>query len=634
MKCINGIPRSALWPLGVLALFSVLFGLLNYTTPRVEEDMEYGVTGFLLHHGLSDDMNLQGMWNHIVHLYQDCNGRTIDKLPVPVLVLMPRWLIVLKNIGALWLLFAAACKLMAVATGGVWRNKPLRCSWLGFAATYPWLASAFVVLMSMFFPWNGTMMLESYLLGYLWTSVIVLWTTYLFVNRNLIGECSAWVYMLMVFVMVVAGTCHELIPCVLCCAFIVPTLFSGSKKLFMRRAIIVIALFTGYMILSHTPGHLRRVGYTVIEFNWQYIRQRYHGLVPTTPVMPVAIFILTLAVWIVCSLKNFKPLTVWQYVKSGLWPIRLRSDRWTLIVTMLGGAVASVAVYGFFGASRIMCYGILMSMIGGLSLLAIWPGGIPRLFALLLKFVVVSLAVCSIAVWTVSIIFERRVFRINEILEHTLFSSPGKDTIFVDSPNVWYSDFVDRFSTWKPVIYSHYILKYPIYNPFNRVETVSLVPEVFAHMETDAMYSDIVKMQSPPDGYQWVDRNLGVLRFHDRYLFTNPDCLPMEVKVDDPRHAFGGLTKLRFDAEFSDGATEKVWSDIIPFTTPRSGQRAYWIKYAIISKKTATERIVSVPDEDTFVFTPPRIINIDSSSFGYFELFPNEPLKYRVGSEL
>lgn len=66
--------------------------LMTFFTIPYQEDNEYGVTGFLRRQGLSSDLNLPGIWNQMVHLWNYCNGRVIDKLPVPVLALMPRWL--------------------------------------------------------------------------------------------------------------------------------------------------------------------------------------------------------------------------------------------------------------------------------------------------------------------------------------------------------------------------------------------------------------------------------------------------------------------------------------------------------------------------------------------------------------
>lgn len=80
---------------------------MTYFTIPVQEDNEYGVTGFLRRNGLSSHLNLQGIWAHMLHLWNDCNGRLIDKLPVPVLALMPRWLFSLVNAGV-YVLFTQA----------------------------------------------------------------------------------------------------------------------------------------------------------------------------------------------------------------------------------------------------------------------------------------------------------------------------------------------------------------------------------------------------------------------------------------------------------------------------------------------------------------------------------------------
>lgn len=163
------------------------------------------------------------------------------------------------------LLYGGACKTMALAVGGQWRGKPLNTSFVEFMATRPWLASAFALLMSLFFPWDSTMMLVSYQLGYVWTSCAVIWLVYYFCNRNLIVDGPAWAFVLVMFLTVLAATLHELIACVLCCAFVVPALLSESRKAVVRRLLMVVALFIGFELLTHMPGHMYRVGYTVIE---------------------------------------------------------------------------------------------------------------------------------------------------------------------------------------------------------------------------------------------------------------------------------------------------------------------------------------------------------------------------------
>lgn len=99
--------RRAIVPSIILILGVVGLYLMTYFTIPVQEDNEYGVTGFLRRNGLSSHLNLQGIWAHMLHLWNDCNGRLIDKLPVPVLALMPRWLFSLVNAGV-YVLFTQA----------------------------------------------------------------------------------------------------------------------------------------------------------------------------------------------------------------------------------------------------------------------------------------------------------------------------------------------------------------------------------------------------------------------------------------------------------------------------------------------------------------------------------------------
>lgn len=110
--------RRALIPAVVLLMVVVGLYLMTFFTIPYQEDNEYGVTGFLRCQGLSSDLNLPGIWNQMVHLWNYCNGRVIDKLPVPVLALMPRWLFSLVNAGVFVLLYGGACKTMALAVGG------------------------------------------------------------------------------------------------------------------------------------------------------------------------------------------------------------------------------------------------------------------------------------------------------------------------------------------------------------------------------------------------------------------------------------------------------------------------------------------------------------------------------------
>ena len=423
MKQVKSSMRRAYFPFAVIGLFSVVFYIMTYYTIPIEEDMEYGLTGFLRRHGLSNNYNFAGMWNHIMHLYRDCNGRLIDKLPVPILVLCPKWLFAIFNVGVVWLIVGASYKLMALAIGGTWNRKPLCTSFMGFISKYPWHASAFVFLMMMFFPWHTKMLTVSYSLGYIWTSAIALWLVYYFCNSRLIGGSK----ILLAFVLigcVLSGILHELLPCVLCSAFLIPALCSGNRMLIWRRLGIIASLFIGYLVLSHTVGHIYRVSYYDIHFDWRRICSTYRGLMPSSSVMQSIVFFLTLAVFFICRVKILSFAEILKSLKRSFYPLREHTPLWTVIITLVGGCITSIVIFGFFdNAARIMSYAILFSFIGGLILLVRWPGGLPHWFCRVLQGCIIAVALCGLAVWTVSCFVQNKIFKAFNIAEKLIYES-------------------------------------------------------------------------------------------------------------------------------------------------------------------------------------------------------------------
>lgn len=614
--------RRAIPPFIILILGVVGLYLMTYFTIPVQEDNEYGVTGFLRRNGLSSDLNLQGIWAHMLHLWNDCNGRLIDKLPVPVLALMPRWLFSLVNAVVYVLLYAGACKIIALAIGGQWRGKALKTSVVGFMATYPWLASAFVLLMALFFPWDSTMMLVSYQLGYVWTSCVVVWLVYYFCNRDLIVDGSIWLFVPVLVLTVIAGTLHELIPCVLCCAFIVPAIWSDSRRAVFRRLLIVVALFAGFEILSHMPGHMRRVGYTVIEFDWRALFPTCKGLMPGPSVMPGVIYLLTLAVFALWSIPVVSFRTVWRRLGEWLRPWRERSGLWMVTAVTLGGFVASAGVMSMFGSTRIMSFGIVLPFIGGLALLGRWPGGLPRWFGILIKSALTAIGLCAVGVWSVSIALEREINRRFYVLEPRMIEAGHQATVYFDLPRIWHREYLSPNPyPWMMVIPMNHRMNMTYFNPLAEPYEVQIVPYELFEMERDADYADILTSDDLPDGYEWINRQLGILRYRNSYLFTNPDNLALELRVIDGMRYFCISGALNFDATFADGGSRRAYFEIAEFITPRTHSKAYWLDPALDSELMVYSTIVSADD---LVVRGPFCIAIDSGSYGHFDFFPNE----------
>ena len=596
---------------------------MTYFTIPVQEDNEYGVTGFLRRNGMSSHLNLQGIWAHMLHLWNDCNGRLIDKLPVPVLALMPRWLFSLVNAGVYVLFYAGACKIIALAIGGQWRGKALNTSVVGFMATYPWLASAFVLLMALFFPWDSTMMLVSYQLGYVWTSCAVVWLVYYFCNRDLIVDGSVWLFVPVLILTVIAGTLHELIPCVLCCAFIVPALWSGSRRAVFRRVLIVVALFAGFEILSHMPGHMRRVGYTVIEFDWRRLFPTCKGLMPGPSVMPGVIYLLMLTVFTLWSVPQISFRSVWHRLGEWLRPWRERSGLWMVTAVVIGGFVASAGVMSMFGGTRIMSFGIVLPLIGGLALLGRWPGGLPRWFGILLKSALAVIGLCAAGVWSVSIALEREINRRFYVLEPRMIDVGQKATVYFDLPRIWHREYLSPNPyPWMMIIPMNHRMNMTYFNPLAEPYEVQIVPYELFEMERDADYADILTSDEMPAGYEWINRKLGILRYRGNYLFTNPENLELEVKVLDCMRYFCIGGALNFDATFADGRCQRAYFGIAEFITPRTRSKAYWLEPALDSESMVHSSIVLADD---LLVRGPFCIAIDSGSYGHFDFFPNEP---------
>lgn len=616
--------RRALIPAAVLLLCVAGLYLMTYFTVPIHEDNEYGVTGFLRRQGLSSDWNLKGIWAHMVHLWNDCNGRLIDKFPVPVLALMPRWLFSLVNACVYILLYGGACKVVALAIGGRWRGKDLNTSVVGFMATYPWLASAFPLLMALFFPWDSMMMLVSYQLGYIWTSCVVVWLVYYFCNPKLIVDGPTWSFTVVLVLAVVAGTLHELIPCVLCCAFIVPALWSGSRKAVVRRLLLIVALFVGFEILSHMPGHIRRVGYTIIEFDWRRLFPTCKGLMPGPSAMPGVIYLLTLAVFVVWGIPKLSFRSVWRKVGGWLKPGCGRSALWMVTAVTIGSFVASAGVMSMFGGGRIMSFGIVLPFIGGLALLGCWPGGIPRWFGLLLKAVLVLVGVCAVAVWSVSVALTREIHRQYYLLEPRLIEVGHKATVYYDLPRMWYREYINPNPyPWMMVLPMNTRMNMIYFNPLKDPYNVQIVPHELFHMERDADYADIIASENPPEGYEWVNRELGILRYRNSYLFTNPEGLELAVRVLNHKHYVATGGALNFDATFADGHSQRAYFGICEFFTPRTRSKAYWLEPALDSESMVHSVILTADD---LLVRGPFCFAFDSGSYGYFDFFPNEPL--------
>lgn len=616
--------RRALIPAAVLLMVVVGLYLMTFFTIPYQEDNEYGVTGFLRRQGLSSDLNLPGIWNQMVHLWNYCNGRVIDKLPVPVLALMPRWLFSLVNAGVFVLLYGGACKTMALAVGGQWRGKPLNTSFVEFMATRPWLASAFALLMSLFFPWDSTMMLVSYQLGYVWTSCAVIWLVYYFCNRNLIVDGPAWAFVLVMFLTVLAATLHELIACVLCCAFVVPALLSESRKAVVRRLLMVVALFIGFELLTHMPGHMYRVGYTVIEFDWRNVFPTCKGLMPGPSVMPGVVYLLALAVFALWKLPAVSFRTVWSRVIDWLRPQRERSGLWMVSAVVAGSVVASVGVMSVFGVTRIMSYGVILAFIGGLALLGCWPGGLPRWFGILLKVVLVLVGLSAAAVWSISIVLEREIGRKFLLVESYAIKAGKNATIYCDIPRVWYGEYrnVNPYP-WMMIIPVDHHMNTTYFNPVKDPYEVNIVPYELYGMERNADYEDIIASDNLPEGYEWINRELGILRYRSNYLFTNPEGLDLHVRVVDGKRYACVNGALNFDATFTDGGSQRAYFGIREISTPRTHSRAYWLEPAIDSESMAKSTILTA---ENLVVRGPFCFVIDSGSYGYFDFFPNEPL--------
>lgn len=616
--------KRATVPALILLLGAVGLFVMTYLTIPVAEDNEYGVTGFLRRNGMSSDLNLSGIWNHVVHLMYNCNGRIVDKLAVPILALMPRWMSSVLNAIVYLFIAGGAFKLIALAIGGKWHGKPLHTSMVGFMATYPWLASAFVLLMALFFPWDNAMMLMDYQLNYVWTSCVVVWLVYYFCNPRLICDGPAWLFVVVLILSVGAATLHELIPCVLCCAFLVPALWSGSRKLLVRRVLIIVALFVGFEILTHMPGHMRRVGYTVMEFDWRRLFPTCKGLMPGPAVMPGVVYMLTLAVFALWRIPTLSLRSVWRQLKNWLMPRRNRSALWMLTVVATGGFVASCAVMSMFGGNRIMSFGVVFSFVGGLALLGCWPGGLPRWFATVLKGAIVAIGICAVGVWSFSITIESEINRQFRQLEPHMIAAGRNATIYYDLLRYWWIEVNDVSPMpWRMMTPLDHRIDMTYFNPLADPYNIMIVPSALSEMERDADYDDIVASEDLPEGYQWVDRELGILRYRECYLYTNPDNLNLKIRVLNPMRYRIIDGALNFDATYADGVARRTYFGIRPFTTPRTKRMAYWLEPAIDSEQIANSAIITAAD---LLVRGPFCIVTEVGSYGHLDYFPNEPL--------
>lgn len=199
-----------------------------------------------------------------------------------------------------------------------------------------------------------------------------------------------------------------------------------------------------------------------------------------------------------------------------------------------------------------------------------------------------------------------------------------KATVYYNLPRMWFREYMKPIPyPWMMVLPMNTRMNLTYFNPLKYLYDVQIVPHELFYMERDADYADIISLGNLPEGYEWINRDLGILRFRNNYLFTNPENLNLAVRVLNLKHYFAVGGALNFDATFADGNSQRAYFGISEFITPRTRSKAYWLEPALDSESMVHSVILTA---DNLVVRGPFCIAFDSGSYGYFDFFPNEPL--------
>lgn len=557
------------------------------------DDLEYGLAGYDSRHGIIDFINWKGIWNHIILLYQECNSRLIDKLPVVILSIAPKWL---------YSAISSAFVILVIV--GIWKGAGIS------VRKNPWLALAATIALTLCFPWHETMFMLSYSINYLWTSAIAVWIALLFISRRVMGNGSIWALLLLFILGILIGNLHEAMAACLIAGFGIASLYSRSAERRSRMA-LTLGLIAGFVTATFFLATSYRLGYTGVHF---HVRAILSGrmCMPSQMFWPVAVYTLLAIVYRIAWITNGRG----KFLSSSLlfWKAGEQSRLFLTQVICLAVAWTDTLIYGFFKEDRIMAFAVVFSIIGCIQLIKVWPGGFSRAIRYIFGIMVSVLSLLLSVNFICSILLQKRIHQKYQDITKIWENSDG---------NIAYYDVSARIKTPIGQQYTfQMVYDWPLDNMYQ------LNAYIAPHRTFRQLYVIPTDLQNFSDSeVTWFDREKSIYKIHNHLLVDpqgrifeqewHPDSEPSQIHINMYVH-------------FSDGSQHRVWGLLAPFDDAK-GRRRYLIKTETFTVTDIEQQITKIDDINII---PQQMIKVNLTSYGTVDLFPyaDKPEQRRVGN--
>ena len=602
---------GVLLPLVALFVFMAGIWLMMWYQPLIFEDLEYSMAAYDTDHDIIDFINWEGIRNHIAFLYQDCNSRLIDKLPVVFLCLTPKWFY---------------CSVSAIAVGmimaGIWRLAHLS------PAKHPWPAFVTFAALWLLFPWHESMFMLSYSINYVWTSAIAIWVANMALSPALMANPQGrkgWQkgmiaigYMILGFLL---GNLHECMAACLIAGIGILALYS-LHDMALNRWMLVIGLSLGFVLTVFLLGTNYRLSHTEIEFNFQNIFRGRFGI-PSQMVWPVIIYLMTIVGrWLTAvayELEHHLGRTAtWREIAYALWRsakrLAMPGEKSMLFLTQalcLFVCLTNICIYSYFGVDRTMTYAVIFSIAGASQFFLIWPFTIGHRFVWIIKgFATVVVALLPVN-FVLSLLTQKRDMKeFNEIT--ALWLESGDNIAYFDEyPHIYFPD-RNRFTFqigWTNIMDNNFTLEAYL-DPHQEFVQRFVLP---------ADMKDVSE-----DNVVWIDPEKGLYSIHG-HLLLDPGDRQLIVTEHEP-DMFPNNIYVHAMATFDDGDCHRVWGQAVPFVDKKGKQR-YFLKFLPYSIQELVHQIVSLDD----LHIVPQIYHrVGVSSYGTVDIYPYAKEK-RIG---
>lgn len=586
----NNINLSwAVIPICFAIIVAVGVYLMMWFQPQICEDMEYALADYDRKNGVIDFINWEGIWNHILSLYNDCNSRLIDKFSVVFLCLMPRWL------------YSALTAFVAILIlTGMWRLGRISLS------KKPWIALAAGVAFLLLFPWHESMFMLSYSLNYFWTSAIALWFAIMILSAKAMGAKgygAATGFFLLGFLL---GNLHEGMTVGIMAALFFVAIYSHGVEA-RNRWILCGGIATGMAFSIFLFATAYRISYTEFGLDFKFLFGGRHHT-PSLLFWPVVLYTtIALYRWLIYPLNSKHKFFagIWNLTKNYLREIfstKEKSDLFLQQTICLSVSWITSMMLPYVKAERIMAFAVVFSIAGCFGLIASWQYKSRKIISTILKAVTCIYAIILTTNLVLNILMQRRNHK--EWNEICLLWEESEDGI------AYYDNATVLATPWYPLhtYQMHYNLLYDNCYHTNAFLRPHKRYTIFYVLPTDLKDFSASKIE-------WVDKEQGIYRLGKHLLIEprdmNFDTLPREG-------TFHGDIHINMDAEFSDGNRHRVWGALVPFTD-KEGVKRYYIKLAQYSPQEIENEIVTVND---IVINPAAYYPIMTTSYDSIELFP------------